>query len=469
MSPVFVTDEDRAKIIRISQAMFTQQCALGRIPRMAGAVSIDGEIVSFAGHNATEDTLFRIASMTKSFTAAAMLLLRDEGHVQLDVPVSTYAPEFTTLSGPTADAPQITLRHLLTMSSGLATDDPWGDRHLDISDEALDRVVREGPVFGHHTGTAFEYSNLGYGILGRVIHRVTGITAQSFISERLLRPLDMNSTVWEAGHAREGTDIAHGMRADGVNQEVIALDGGLATMGGIWSSARDLARWIGFFTDAYPPRDDAETHPLRRSSRREMQNMHTYYEPRCLAASDGTAIVMNGGYGMGLFIDHDPNLGQVAGHSGGLPGYGSNMRWVREGGLGVVGLGNITYAPMANATRRVLDALAAANVVTRPLFAADPALPVAGEALLDLLMRWSDTEASRIFADNVAPDESLVERRARAEALKARHGELSFARVETKSRSAGRVVARSSTAEVVIAFSLAPTAGGKIQKYDLPD
>ena len=107
--------------------------------------------------------------------------------------------------------------------------------------------------------------------------------------------------------------------------------------------------------------------------------------------------------------------------------------------------------------------------LTRPLVAADPALRAAGEALLNLLIRWSDDAASEIFADNVAPDGPFVERRARAEVLKTKHGALSFARVETKSRTAGRLVARSSTAEVVIAFSLAPTAAGKIQKYDLPD
>jgi CubicO group peptidase (beta-lactamase class C family) len=465
---VFVTDEDRAKIVRIAEAMFTQQCALGRVPRMAGAVSLAGEVVAFFGNNATPDTLFRIASMTKSFTAAATLLLRDEGHVQLDVPVSNYVPEFATLTGPTSDAPALTLRHFLTMSSGLATDDPWGDRHLDITEADLNAVVEGGPIFGQHPLTAFEYSNLGYGIIGRVIQRVSGLTPQSFIATRLLKPLGMNSTVWEARQADDGSGIALGVRTDEITQERILLDGGLATMGGLWSTASDLAKWMAFFTDAYPPRDDAETYPLRRSSRREMQNMYTYYEPASHLSPDGAPIVRNGGYGMGLFIDHDPVLGEVAGHSGGLPGYGSNMRWVKGLPIGVVALGNITYAPMANTTRRVLDALSAAKVVTRASLAADPTLESAGRALLSLLTNWSDQTANTLFADNVEPDEPFAERKQKAEALVARHGNLTFARVETRSRAAGRLIALSPTGEVTIGFSLAPLAAGTIQRYDLP-
>ena len=465
---VVVTETDQAKIVHIAEAMFTQQCALGRVPRMAGAVSIAGELTAFFGNSATPDTLFRIASMTKSFTAAATLLLRDEGLLQLDAPVSDYAPEFSGMVGPTTDAPGLTLRQLLTMSSGLATDDPWGDRHLDISGADLDSVVVNRPIFGQHPATAFEYSNLGYGMIGRVIERVSGVTPQSFIATRLLQPLGMTSTVWEAGQAAAGADVAIGVRVDALTPERIPLDGGLATMGGIWSTARDLAKWVGFFTDAYPPRDDEETYPLKRSSRREMQTMHTYYEPGSHISSDGSLIARNGGYGMGLFIDFDPLLGEVAGHSGGLPGYGSNMRWVKGLPIGIISLGNITYAPMANTTRRVLDALSAAKLTTRVSLAADPALESAGRALMELLTGWSDQKAGEIFADNVDPDEPFSERQRNAEALMARHGSLTFARVETSSRASGRLIAHSPNAEVVITFSLAPLAGGRIQRYDLP-
>ena len=77
--------------------------------------------------------------MTKSFTAATVLSLRDEGRPRLDDPIAEHVPELAGLRRPTADAPAITVRHLLTMSAGLATDDPWGDRQQGLD---LARVLR---------------------------------------------------------------------------------------------------------------------------------------------------------------------------------------------------------------------------------------------------------------------------------------------------------------------------------------
>ena len=75
--------------------------------------------------------------MTKSFTAATILGLRDEGRLSLDDPIARHVPEVAGLHGPTADSPPITVRHLLTMSSGLGTDDPWGDRQQGLDLDAF--------------------------------------------------------------------------------------------------------------------------------------------------------------------------------------------------------------------------------------------------------------------------------------------------------------------------------------------
>jgi D-alanyl-D-alanine-carboxypeptidase/D-alanyl-D-alanine-endopeptidase len=79
------------------------------------------------------DAVFRIASMTKSFTAAALMTLVVEGRVRLDEPVATYVPELASWRGPTADGPPITVRHLVSMESGLPNDDAWADRHNSMS------------------------------------------------------------------------------------------------------------------------------------------------------------------------------------------------------------------------------------------------------------------------------------------------------------------------------------------------
>ena len=471
MSAVFLTDEDRSKIDRIATAMFTQQCALAQTPKMAAGVVADGEILSFSGHQATPNSLFRIASMTKSFTAAAVLLLRDEGQLRLDEPIATYAPEFAELSGPTADAPALTARLLLTMAGGLGTDDPWGDRHLDISDDEFDAVVSGGPIFGKQPGTGFEYSNLGYGILGRLIHRITGIRPQELITERLLSPLGMSHTVWESHQAPTGTDVVIGTRSDNLTPEIIPLDGGLATMGGLWSTVTDLAKWVEFFADAFPPRDDDERFPLKRSSRREMQGMHTFHQPLHHLASDGAPVTTSGGYGMGLLLQHDRVLGEIVGHSGGLPGYGSNMRWVKGSPFGVVALGNATYTPMATATRRVLDALSAAKVVRRPARPVSDDLRSGGASLFALLSNWSTVAAEALFADNVAPDEDFTMRALNATQLFSAHGDCRLARVESTSNAAGRLIIQAVSGELVIDFSLAPVSkvgAPRIQAYQLP-
>jgi CubicO group peptidase (beta-lactamase class C family) len=446
--------------------MFTQQRELAEVPAMAAGIVLNGSIVAFTGHNAGENSLFRIASMTKSFTAAATLILRDEGRVLLDSPIVAYAPEFHSLRGPTEDSAPITLRQLLTMSTGLVTDDPWGDRHLDISDEDLDRTVQGNPCFANVPENEFEYSNLGYAIIGRIIHRVTGMRPQTFITERLLAPLEMHHTVWESSQAPQGTDVVVGMRADGITPETAPLNGGLATMGGLWSTVSDLAKWVHFFTDAFPARDDADASPLRRSSRREMQRIHTFVAPSSSTSSDGTPFNAPGGYGMGLLMHHHPQLGEVAGHSGGLPGYGSNMRWIKGAGYGVIALGNATYTPMANATRRVLDALCAAKVVRAPTLKTSAALGAAGKSLFDLLLAWDDEKARILFEDNVFPDTPLSELRRDAEEFVAKHGSLRLGRIDAEKLTAATIVAQSPTTEVHITFSLAPS--GRIQEYELP-
>ena len=98
------------------------------------------------GEDATPDarSVFRIASMTKSFTAATVLSLRDEGRLRLDDPIAEYVPELATCRYPTTDSPRITIRHLLTMTAGFPTDDPWGDRQQGLDLGAFSQLLAAG-------------------------------------------------------------------------------------------------------------------------------------------------------------------------------------------------------------------------------------------------------------------------------------------------------------------------------------
>ncbi|MBI4475561.1 MAG: beta-lactamase family protein, partial [Acidobacteria bacterium] len=135
-------DVDRAKLAtafpavdRLFQGFATQ----AHVPGAAWGIVVDGElahtgVIGFRDVDArapvTAESVFRIASMTKSFTAMAILKLRDEGKLSLDNPAERYVAELKSLKYPTSDSPHITIRHLLTHSEGFPEDNPWGDRQL---------------------------------------------------------------------------------------------------------------------------------------------------------------------------------------------------------------------------------------------------------------------------------------------------------------------------------------------------
>src|ERR1700742_2895891 len=143
-------------------------------------------------------TVFRIASMTKSFTASAILALRDDGLLRLDDPAEQYVPELRGWVPASPDAAPVSIRHLLTMTAGFPTDDPWGDRQQGLPLEEFARFLAGGVRFNWAPGTRFEYSNLGYAILGRVITAVTGAAYPDYVRHRLLHPLGMMRTGYEA-------------------------------------------------------------------------------------------------------------------------------------------------------------------------------------------------------------------------------------------------------------------------------
>ncbi len=303
--------------------------------------------------------------MTKSFTAAMTLLLRDEGVLGLDDPVGIHVPELAGFKGPTADSPLITLRHLLTMDGGLSIDDPWGDRLQGLPLDRFSELLAEGFEFAWTPGTAFEYSNLGYGILGRVLSSASGIEYRDLVWRRILEPLGLSATCYDADDVPSGRLVqGHTHRDDAFVDEPFDGYGALASMGGIFSSVRDLATWVAGFADAFPARDDPDTgHPLGRASRREMQQVHRSlpselepYDPALAPPMDTT------GYGFGLFVQSNLAMGHVVAHSGGYPGFGSHMRWHVASGMGVIALGNRTYAPMYKPCTEALATLVNADV-----------------------------------------------------------------------------------------------------------
>jgi CubicO group peptidase (beta-lactamase class C family) len=434
----------------------------GGQPGLAYGIVIGGELVHAAGLGERHlggpppdaDTVFRIASMTKSFTASAVLALRDDGVLELDDLAEAYVPELRGWPMVSPDSARVSLRHLLTMTAGFPTDDPWGDRQQGLPLEEFVSFLSGGVSFNWAPGTRFEYSNLGYAILGRVITAVTGVAYADYVRHRLLHPLGMTRTGYEAeefetpGQQTTGSaGIARGYRRSPGGWSEVAFEpcGAFAPMGGIFSCVRDLTRWVAGLAAAFPPGDpDAGgKHPVRRSTRREMQlpQVQTGWDKP--SGFPGNMVAALSAYGFGLFVEEHPVLGRVVSHSGGYPGFGSNMCWHPATGTGVIALGNGTYAAMQPLTARLLEvvarhreppshgyALALAPVETRrPQSAGGPGpwpeTLAARDAVSQLLRSWDDAGAARLFSPNVAQDAPFTERRSRIALVRERIGDFS--------------------------------------------
>ena len=423
--------------LRAVDATFDRAAGEGSIPGISYGVVIGGELVHARGLGTLRDgedrvpdadSVFRIASMTKSFTASAAVLLRDESALRFDEPVRTYVPELEALCGPTADSPPVTVRHLLTMAGGLPTDDPWGDRLQGMDLSRFAELLSSGFEPAWAPGTTFEYSNLGYGMLGRALTNVSGTEYRDLVRARLLDPLGMGATVYTAGEVpSDRLAIGYVRRDDAFVEEQFDGYGALASMGGIFSSVRDLATWVAGFADAFPAREDPEgTHPLSRASRREMQQVQRSFDPELRRPStDAVPEVLSGGYGFGLFVMHDLRHGQVIGHSGGYPGFGSHMRWHPASGVGVIALGNRTYAPMSKYAAEALTTLVTREAAPVRLVVPWDATRTARAQMEGLLRAWDDNVAAEVFAFNVDLDDPFDRRRVDIERIRERHGALS--------------------------------------------
>lgn len=397
------------------------------VPGISYGVVDRAGILHTAGHGVVHEhgprpdatTAFRIASMSKSFTAASIMLLVEQGVVSLTDPVSRYVPEFGALRLPTSDSPQVTVGMLLSMSGGLPTDDPWADRQESMNRDAFGRLLTDGIRFVTTPGTAYEYSNLGFAVLGCVIEVASELPYREFVDQHLICPLGLTSTAFDTSVAASGGIATGHVKLDGHWRAVpFSNPGVFSAIGGLFSTVEDLTRWVCWLADAFPARDGADPGPLRRAARREMQQVHRAI-PATLHAEgvNDESKPIASGYGYGLVIQHDPVWGAVVSHSGGYPGFGSHMRWHPGTGLGVIALSNGRYATgeaKATAALRVVLADVAEPAGRAALW---PETIQARTAIEGLLRAWDTTVTGTWFADNVQMDLDLAHRRVQIQSL----------------------------------------------------
>jgi CubicO group peptidase (beta-lactamase class C family) len=454
--------------------------ARSRVPGIAYGLIVDGRLLHVAAHGLREvpgkasvdtSSVFRIASMTKSFTALAILQLRDAGMLQLDEPAERYVPQLRQLRYPTSDAPRITVRHLLTHSAGFPEDNPWGDQQLAASDEDLSRLITEGIPFSNAPGIAYEYSNFGFAILGRIVVNVSGLPYARYVRDRILRPLGMTSTTLEARDV-PANRLAHGYRLqDGQWLEEAALpDGSFGAMGGMLTSSADLSRWVGLMLSAWPPRDGTESPVLTRASLREMQQLWRNAGATVSRTTAGTLALTSGGYAYGLRVSQNCRFNHIVAHSGGLPGFGSQMRWLPEYGVGLIALGNLTYTGWGPPLDAAFDVLAQSGGLVPRTVQPSPVLVAMRDQVTRLVTEsWNEARGDSIAAMNLYKDESAPRRAAQIQRLVAAAG--GNCRPEgpmwAENALRGEWKVACATGALRVRITLAPTTPARVQQFDV--
>jgi CubicO group peptidase (beta-lactamase class C family) len=448
-------------------------------PGMAYGVVVDGKLVHSgsmgfinidAKIGADPQSDFRIASMTKSLTAMAILKLRDEGKLKLDDPAYLYIPEMKDIHYLTKDATPVTIRNLLTHAAGYPEDNPWGDRRLADSDDKLIALYKKSVSFSNDPGLNFEYSNLGYATLGFIIKQVSGKTYQDYITENILKPLGMTHTFWEYDKVPKNK-LAHGYgwQANKWVEQPLLHDGAYGAMGGLISTVEDFSKYVAVYLNAWPPRDDAEDDPIKRSSIREMQfpwNINALGMNKNTANGEPCPSVSAYGYGLNWAKDCEDRV--YIFHSGGLPGFGSNWKIMPEYGVGVFCFVNLTYANASAANNHALDSLLTLSGIKPRQLPSSAILDQRKSEIIKVIADWDIARSSGIFAENFFSDYSPRDLKAEALDTFAKAGKIiSIGEMIPENQLRGYFIFHCEKADIRVTFTLTPENPALIQSYDL--
>lgn len=449
------------------------------LPSLVYGLVVDGKLVHSGNvgiintatkNSANNASVYRIASMSKSFAAMAILKLRDAGKLRLDDPAYLYIPE---LKGQkfSSDSPEITIRHLLTHGAGFPEDNPWGDRQLAISDETMLKMFKKGISFSNTPGTAYEYSNMGFAMLGYIIKKVSGQPYQTYINENILKPLGMVNTYWDYTKVFQN-QLVKGYRwldENWVEQPMLG-DGAYGAMGGMLTTMDDFAKYTAFHLSASVS-DAKESPVLKRSSLREMHqpwNISAFNIENKIANGKPFPFVSAYGYGLRWIEDAEHKVG--IGHSGGLPGFGSNWKILPKYGIGIISFANRTYAPVSGLNAHILDTLVAiAHLKPRPL-AVSAILKQRQNELVALLPAWKNAENTGIFAENFFLDYFPISLRKEAEVIFNNAGKiLKINEIVPENNLRGAFVLEGEKSNVEISFTLSPENPALIQEYNIKE
>ncbi|MEJ7769387.1 MAG: serine hydrolase domain-containing protein [Chitinophagaceae bacterium] len=465
------------KILPIIDSLYKAASIKHHLPGMVYGIVYNGQLVQTGetGNSnislqllADSSSAFHIASMTKSFTAMAILQLRDKGKLSLDEPAYLYIPELKNQKAASPDAAPITIRHLLTHSAGFPEDNPWGDRQLAISNAQMITMIKKGISFSNPPGIAYEYSNFAYALLGYIIKKISGKYYVDYITDQVLRPLGMTNTYFEYADVADNK-LAHGYRWLNNNwaEQPMLHNGAYGAMGGMITTMTDFVKYLSMHLAAWPPSSDNKNYVLKKSSLREM---HHPWQLRDLdtafAYRPGKKCPIVTAYGYGLRWSKDCEGKIMIGHSGGLPGFGSNWTFMPDYGLGVVCFANSTYAPASVINANILDTLIKlAHLSPRPI-PVSPILEQRRNELIKLLPGWLNAPSSGIFAENFFHDYFTDSLKKDAMEIFQQAGKITGSTpIVAENNLRGYFILEGEKSDIKIYFTLTPETPALVQEY----
>lgn len=480
--PAALADKERLDKMKaafpVIDKIFEDHFKKNHFPGLAFGIVADGQLIyshAFgvatisSNTSATTKTDFRIASMSKSFTALSILKLRDAGKLSLQDPVSKYIPELGKVTSLTKDSPAITIENLLTMSAGFPEDNPWGDRQLDDTDEEVVELINQGISFSNAPGLTFEYSNLGFAMLGKIVSTISGKPYQQYISENILAPLGMKDARWEYTEVPK-EQLATGYRWEDEQwkEEPFLHDGAYGAMGGLICSVEDFSKYLQLHLSAWPPRNEEESPIVKRSSLREMHQLQSFggLFPNNKTRSGELCPIVSG-YGYGLGYRRDCKDIVSIRHGGGLPGFGSEWRFFPDLGIGIVSLSNLTYGGLGSTNAKALDTLIyIANLKSRTL-PTSTILEKRKTEIVELIQSWA-IEKQNILAENFLLDQSLESRRKATSKILEESGKIiSVKELIPENQLRGTFVIEGEKKNIEVFFTLTPEATPLVQQLDL--
>jgi CubicO group peptidase (beta-lactamase class C family) len=468
-------DPDRYKelvsAVPAIEAAVTAEMTRQKLPGFAIGVVIDGKLVYDKGFGVTDletrarpdaDTVYRIGSITKSFAGLALLVLRDAGKLHLDDPLARWIPEAGGLVYPSRDSRPITLRQLASHTSGLPIVGTYDGDHGPTEELIVKSLP--GLALEFAPDTDWRYSNLAFSLLGITIGRAAGAPFEDVVGKHLLVPLGMTSTYWSHEAVPAGRlATAYVATPAGPRPTQPVNRGAGNARGGIFSTVRDMARYLALQLSAYPPRDDADAGPLRRATLREAHLTGIQMGSSASLAptpKPGEPLIEYNAwtYGFGWAREQNCTFDDLIGHGGAIDSYRSHVAFLTSRGAGVVVLTNFAHADTHALAQLALAQLARTGALAPRAPRLAPAFAAAMTKLLAIQNQW-DEAAYRSMLDPSRPA-LLPAERVELAGHRSLHGACkSFAPIDVASPTSARFKIQCERGALELELGLSPTTG----------